>query len=97
MMSTDIGTRPPITSCSAGAAPLYGTCSMSMPASDSISAAPTWLVLPMPEEAYWMSFALALAAAMRSRRVLPAKPGPTTTRLGTLAITAIGVSSALVS
>ena len=51
MMSTDIGTRPPMTSCSAAAAPLYGTCVIVTFAIDSIRAAPTWLVDPVPDVA----------------------------------------------
>ena len=50
-LSIMIGTWPAITSISAGPLPLYGTCSMSMPAARLKSSMPRWDGEPLPIDA----------------------------------------------
>ncbi len=52
---------PAITSTSAGALPLYGTCSMGAPVRPLSSSPDRWLVAPVPPEAKLTLSGLALA------------------------------------
>ena len=57
---------PPIKSCSAGAVPLYGTCSILMPVVDMRSSVVRCAAAPMPLEAKVSWPGLAFASSIRS-------------------------------
>ena len=63
------GTRPAMTSCSAGAGPLYGTWSRSTLAVLFSSSPHRWLVEPLPPEAKESAPGFAFASARTSSMV----------------------------
>jgi len=50
-LSTRTGTWPAMTSATAGALPLYGTCTMSIPAVALNISAARWVEVPLPDDA----------------------------------------------
>src|SRR5262249_27561550 len=89
------GTRPTITSCSAGAGPLKGTWSRSILAVLFSSSPHKWPVEPGLPEAYASAPGLALACARRSPIVFTGESGWATHMLGVLAALITGVRSFL--
>ena len=84
---------PPSTPLSAGALPLYGTCSICVPVSSCSSSPARCSVLPMPVLAKLASPGLALAAAIRSASVRAGLSVRTTSTSGVSAMRATGVKS----
>src|SRR5688500_2585711 len=90
-------TRPATRSCTAGAAPLYGTCSISRPASCANSTAAMWLVVAVPEDAYESWPGRDLARRISSGTDFTGTEGCTTSTFGTVATSATPVKSPSVS
>ncbi|MNT51932.1 hypothetical protein D3C72_1889240 [compost metagenome] len=88
---------PPITSVSAGALPLYGTCVMRMPAMLLNSSAARWVDWPLPELAKvtWPGFAL--ASAISAATLLAGVPGAVTSTSGPRVSRLTGAKSLRVS
>lgn len=82
-----------MTSASAYAAPLYGTCWMLMSAAFWNSSLVRWATMPLPGEAKLIAPGPALAALTASASVLYGVPAPVTMTSGAFANTAIGARS----
>ena len=92
-MSNIIMTWPPIRSWLAGAAPLYGTCTMSTFAVSLKSSAAMWPELPTPCDAYVRSPFLALASATSSFTDFAGSAGCITSTFGAVPIRMTGLKS----
>src|SRR5262249_44769202 len=86
-------TWPASTSLSAGAAPLYGTWTTSMPAALLNSSIATWSWLPTPADALLSLPGCRLAAATSSATLATANEGCTTSTLGSDTSCVIGAKS----
>ena len=80
-------------SLSAGAPPLYGTCTASMPAADLKSSTERCGVLPTPPEPKLSRPGFAFASAMSSCTDLAATEGCTTSMRGEVATSVTGTKS----
>ena len=59
---------------------MYGTCTMSIPAIDFNSSAPSWVGVPAPPDAKLSAPGFAFANAMSSLMLVTGTAGGTTTR-----------------
>ena len=88
-----ICTCPASTSVTAGATPLYGTCTMLIPADSLKSSAASWVVVPVPAEAKLSLPGCAFASCTSSASDFAGTAGCTTAMNGMLAISVTGAKS----
>ena len=93
MLSIAIWMFPARRSCSAAPVPLYGTCTIWIPAADLKSSPERWLVAPMPALPKLIVFGFALASSISSFTVFAGTLGCTTRRFGTTTRREIGAKS----
>ena len=82
IVSNMIGTCPPMTSISAGALPLYGTCCICVPVAALNISAPRCAPAPAPPDAYEYLFGSAFSNAISSRTLFAGKSGGVTSISG---------------